>query len=960
MLQFPRFGFIPRRPQKTSQAGFIYRFRSALAFGLAALLFCAPLSFGVSARSLTAKRPIPVVRKSETAIKPEPAIVHNHPGGAEAHSNESKEFSHGYVIEMIGNTTACRNATKAELQLMRSADRSQRLYPVKRRVEQPREYDFQSHASKPSAQSSSTGLKINFRESEQLKNHPDRAKVIAGFQRAAAVWEGLIKNPISIIIDIDYGKTRFGEPFCDSTPCQTLGSTTDGSSPARTLSSVRNLLTASASSPAETTLYSALPQGTVVPTNIGPADLIVVSRALARALGFAGFGPNATDTSDPFDTAPSIGFNENFAFDFNPDDIGVNDSNNDGIENLKTDFDAVAVHEIGHALGFTSFVGFKELSPELPNYISVWDLFRVAPGVNMSTLSTANRWLSSGNTPSGNPVFFNNMGGGLQVSTGNVAGIGGDGEQSSHWKDDLDIGIMDPTISRGIRQTVQQNDLNALETFGYNLGNSNLPPPPPPPPPPANDNFANAQILSTCSGSVTGTNESATKEVSLSEPNDPSSPGSTKSVWYQLTATSTGSITIDTRGSNFDTTLAVYTGNSLGSLSPVQSNDDSEDASTPERDVSSFVTFQNVTPGTIYRISVNGYNNDGTGGDTGNIKLNWTQSSGCAPPPPPGYTISGRVANGSGNGIGQVTLTLSGSQSGTTQTDANGNYSINVNGGGHTVTPSKAGYSFVPTSLTVTNISSNQTFNFTAVVAPVNPIDGTDFFVRQHYLDFLDREPEADGFNYWTSILNGCGTDFNCLNSVRVEISSRFFIELEFQRTGFFVMRMHQASYGQPPTFAQFLADRRLVQNSAESQKLFASQWVQRSAFLTEYPNALTPTQFVTKFYNAARITDPAAQTAAVQALTNGTKTRADVVWELVERADYQAREYNPAFVRMMYFGYLRREVEASGFTYWMNVLTTLSPNNYRSMICGFVNAGEYQLRFNSTRGKFTELNCIW
>jgi hypothetical protein len=244
--------------------------------------------------------------------------------------------------------------------------------------------------------------------------------------------------------------------------------------------------------------------------------------------------------------------------------------------------------------------------------------------------------------------------------------------------------------------------------------------------------------------------------------------------------------------------------------------------------------------------------------------------------------------------------------------------------------------------------------------APNNPIETNDFFVRQHYLDFLDREPEADGFKYWTSILNGCGTDEACLNRVRVEISSRFFIELEFQRTGYYVMRMYQASYGHPPTYAQFVADRRQVQNSPESQKLFASQWAERADFLSQYPASLTPAQFVAQLYNAARMTDPAAQAAAEQGLINQTKTRADVLWELVERADYQAREYNPAFVRMQYFGYLRREVEADGFNYWMNVLTTLSPNNYRSMICGFVNAGEYQLRFNSTRGKFTELDCNW
>jgi uncharacterized delta-60 repeat protein len=241
-----------------------------------------------------------------------------------------------------------------------------------------------------------------------------------------------------------------------------------------------------------------------------------------------------------------------------------------------------------------------------------------------------------------------------------------------------------------------------------------------------------------------------------------------------------------------------------------------------------------------------------------------------------------------------------------------------------------------------------------------NPIDENNFFIRQHYLDFLDREPEAEGFTYWTTILNGCGTDEACLNRVRVEISSRFFIELEFQRTGFYVMRIYQASYGHPPTYPQFISDRRLVQNSTESQKLFASQWVQRADFLASYPTALSAAEFVKKLYDQANVPDLAPRAAAQQALENQTKTRADVLYDLVELAGFQAKEYNPAFVRMMYFGYLRREVEADGFTYWMNVLTNLSPNNYRSMICGFVNAGEYQLRFNSTRGKFTELNCIW
>ncbi|MEW6737662.1 MAG: hypothetical protein AB1489_40655, partial [Acidobacteriota bacterium] len=64
----------------------------------------------------------------------------------------------------------------------------------------------------------------------------------------------------------------------------------------------------------------------------------------------------------------------------------------------------------------------------------------------------------------------------LQLSTGSTL-RGGDGRQTSHWKDDLlmpekqrqKIGIMDTTIARGERGSISENDLMALDAFGYRL-----------------------------------------------------------------------------------------------------------------------------------------------------------------------------------------------------------------------------------------------------------------------------------------------------------------------------------------------------------------------------------------------------------------------------------------------------------------------------------------------------------
>ncbi|MBA3239615.1 MAG: DUF4214 domain-containing protein [Acidobacteria bacterium] len=78
----------------------------------------------------------------------------------------------------------------------------------------------------------------------------------------------------------------------------------------------------------------------------------------------------------------------------------------------------------------------------------------------------------------------------------------------------------------------------------------------------------------------------------------------------------------------------------------------------------------------------------------------------------------------------------------------------------------------------------------------VNPADVSSFFVRQHYHDFLNREPDAGGLNFWTNGIESCGADQQCRALKRIDTSAAFFLSIEFQETGYLVQRIYKTAYG--------------------------------------------------------------------------------------------------------------------------------------------------------------------
>jgi uncharacterized protein (TIGR03437 family) len=347
-------------------------------------------------------------------------------------------FISGSVLEMLDGRLSCRVATKEEARAMqRASDPS--LREVRRG----------SLALEPGRK----GLKIILRGTPQLDKFPEAR---AAFLRAAQTWETLIQNPITVVIEADFGPTQFGEPFEQ----HSLGVTRfQRDFDANAYPEIRSALIRSAGSPQEAALYNLLPEGNF-PTDLGATSALIYHVAPKRALGLLPAVANPEAELGSLGAPPSIAFNSAINFDFDP---------SDGVRHKSIDFTAIAMHEIGHALGFFSGVGIQEAYPTAPPQTpEVLDMFRFRPGLSFEAFATAPRILSSG----GEHVFF---GGGMELSlsTGRADGVGGDGQQAGHWKDDYEtkryIGVMDPTLSYSSRYEITAHDLEAFDRIGYRV-----------------------------------------------------------------------------------------------------------------------------------------------------------------------------------------------------------------------------------------------------------------------------------------------------------------------------------------------------------------------------------------------------------------------------------------------------------------------------------------------------------
>lgn len=255
-----------------------------------------------------------------------------------------------------------------------------------------------------------------------------------------------------------------------------------------------------------------------------------------------------------------------------------------------------------------------------------------------------------------------------------------------------------------------------------------------------------------------------------------------------------------------------------------------------------------------------------------------------------------------------------------------------------------------------------------------NPIDQAQAFVREHYIDFLNREPDGTGLSFWTNEITQCGTDAQCIEVKRINVSAAFFVSIEFQETGYLVYRTYKAAYGNlpgapiPVRLSEFLPDTQQIgrgvvvgtgtwqQQLDDNKQAFFADFVSRDRFISAYPQTMPPAQFVDALnVNADAALSLADRDTLVADLTSGKQTRAQVLRAVAEDADLARNESNKAFVLMQYFGYLRRNpndapeatLDFQGYNFWLSKLNQFGGNFINAeMVKAFLVSGEYRHRF--------------
>ena len=290
------------------------------------------------------------------------------------------------------------------------------------------------------------------------------AEQILGFEMAGEIWSSYLSDDVTINIYVE---------STNELPEDVIGAALPGKKKKEKFEKVKGALADDATStddqlavanlPAEDKEFGILVDG----QELDKTKEFRLTNANAKSLGLLN---EEQDKLDGYILVNDLTSNSDIAWDYDP-------LRSDGIQGNEVDFLSVAMHEIGHILGFVSGIDDdewlnvlteseeedKEIKDKDFKFASTLDLYRYSD----SSPSSGEIDLSVG----GNP-YFSIDGGNTNLGSfanGEYTQFGGDGYQASHWEQNSSQGVMDPILPVGQRRDISNLDLTAMDVIGWDI-----------------------------------------------------------------------------------------------------------------------------------------------------------------------------------------------------------------------------------------------------------------------------------------------------------------------------------------------------------------------------------------------------------------------------------------------------------------------------------------------------------
>lgn len=230
-------------------------------------------------------------------------------------------------------------------------------------------------------------------------------------------------------------------------------------------------------------------------------------------------------------------------------------------------------------------------------------------------------------------------------------------------------------------------------------------------------------------------------------------------------------------------------------------------------------------------------------------------------------------------------------------------------------------------------------FDATVTGAMPTPLNDDTEFVRQVYRDFLNREADQGGLDYWVSQLStGART--------RAAVVEQYLLSPEFGEKVAPVARLYFAYFLRIPDYGglmywvgEYASGNRTLNDISD---FFASS----SEFQTTY-SSLDNARFVDLIYINLfnRTPDPDGRAYWISELDAGNRTRGGVMTFFSDSPEYRELMAHKIYVTMTYIGLLRRAPEQGGFDYWVGRMG--QGDSGQGLIDLFLASQEYAARFD-------------